>query len=192
MALLILDTSTDFMLIGLVEDGTVLAYVYERFNRQHAEQLLPQLKQLLARASRTIDDLDVGCISIGPGSFTGVRLGLTVVKTMALSKKMRLVPVSSLHILGLQRGMTFAWIDARAKRMYGALYENGQEVISPRIWTEEEVNQLLKQYPHATRTTFDEKFDVFTHLIALAHYVDTQHPIENVHTLVPLYLKDLQ
>lgn len=192
MALLILDTSTDYMLMGIVEDGTVLGYVYERFNRQHAEQLLPQLKQLLTKTSRTIDDLDLGCISIGPGSFTGIRLGLTLVKTMALATKMRLVPVSSLHVLGLQHGMTFAWIDARAKRMYGALYDNGIEIKSPRIWTHEEADELLKQFPHATRVTFDDTFDVSTHLIELEHYVKTQQPIKSAHTLVPLYLKDLQ
>ena len=192
MALLILDTSTDYMLMGLVEDGTVLGYVYERFNRQHAEQLLPQLKHLLIQTSRTINDVDIGCISIGPGSFTGIRLGLTLVKTMALATNMRLVPMSSLHILGLQRGMTFAWIDARAKRMYGALYENGIEVIPPRIWTEEDANQLLQQFPHATRVTFDDTFDVSNHLVALAQYVETQQPVKSAHTLVPLYLKDLQ
>jgi tRNA threonylcarbamoyl adenosine modification protein YeaZ len=192
MALLILDTSTDYMLMGLVEDGNVLAYVYERLNRQHAEQLLPQLKKLLTKSSRTIDDLKVGCISIGPGSFTGIRLGLTFIKVLALSKKINLVPVSSLLMLGLKQGVTFAWIDARAKRMYGALYDHGNEIIPPRIWTVEEVDERLQHYPNAVRITFDETLDVSAHLIALAHYVETQQPVRNFHTLVPLYLKDLQ
>jgi tRNA threonylcarbamoyl adenosine modification protein YeaZ len=192
MALLILDTSTDYMLMGLVEEGRLLASIYTSFHREHAEQLLPQFNNLLIKASRTIQDIDVGCISIGPGSFTGVRLGLTFMKVLALSHRIKVYTVSSLLILGLTEAITFAWIDARAKRVYGALYEYGKQRIAPRIFTNEDVQKLSEHYPNATHVTFDATFDAPTHLLRLATYLLQQAPVHAIHTITPLYLKDVQ
>jgi tRNA threonylcarbamoyladenosine biosynthesis protein TsaB len=78
-------------------DGTVLARRCEALERGHAERLLPMLRDVLAEAGVEIADLALLAVTIGPGTFTGIRIGLAAARGLALASGLPLVGVTSLE-----------------------------------------------------------------------------------------------
>lgn len=192
MALLILDTSTSYLCLGLVEKDTVIASTYEPFFRQHAEQLLPQLMQLLKTSNRKIEDIDACLVTLGPGSFTGIRLGLTSIKTFAFSRSIPVYTMSSLALLAHEGEHTLAIMDARANRFYAAQFNDGIETMAPRILSLEALNEKRRNDGSLVVRMFDEKLDIQTCFRFAAKRIQALTPTSNIHALVPFYLKDLQ
>jgi len=136
---LALDTSTASMTVALAREGRVLAERDSRSERNHSIRLLPEVESLLAEARLAPRDLAGVAVGRGPGSYTGIRIGVTVAKMMAWSLGIPLYAVSSLEALaygpvlpdppGQPAGRI--WIvplmDARRGRAYTGLYERGPE-----------------------------------------------------------------
>ena len=96
MKVLALDTSTLTGSVALVENGVVAAEMVARVRANHSEALLPMVDVVLARGERTLADVDLLAVGIGPGSFTGVRIGVALAKGLRLSTGKRLAGVRSL------------------------------------------------------------------------------------------------
>ena len=150
MILLALDTATPVTTVALLEDDKVLGREYQPA-KNHSVTLLPAIDRLLADNSVSRDSLGAVAAGVGPGSFTGVRVGLTLAKTLAFALKIELVGVSTLEALAYNgRGEEADWIcpclDALKKEVYGARYrtdgtcEESEDAHDPRQWAE----QLLK------------------------------------------------
>ena len=95
MNLLAIETATETCSVALSINGEVME-LYEHAPRQHAELLLPWVRQLLAEAGLTFNSLDGIAFSRGPGSFTSLRIGIGVVQGLAWASDLPVVPVSSL------------------------------------------------------------------------------------------------
>jgi tRNA threonylcarbamoyl adenosine modification protein YeaZ len=134
LPLLAVDTTTDWLVLGVVgEEGWWARRAHAR--RAHQEILFPELSSLLAEARLDIDDIRCVAVGIGPGSYTGMRIGITFAKTLGHAKDLPLVPVDSLETQALSvvvkrhnladRGIFRALIilDARRARHYTAEYE---------------------------------------------------------------------
>lgn len=127
MRILAFDTSTWVCTVALVRDGTVLAGRTERSVSSHAGTL-PELVQAVVGAAgeRPIKG-DAVAISIGPGSFTGLRIGLSFAKGLAYAGGLRIVGVPTLDALALAappwEGRLCVALDARKQEVYAALYE---------------------------------------------------------------------
>jgi tRNA threonylcarbamoyladenosine biosynthesis protein TsaB len=123
-----IDTATRIGSVGLVEDGCVVAECSAWAAPGHAETLAPVARRILADAGWSISTLDVVVISIGPGSFTGLRVGLSLGKGLAFGRDLALVPVSTLDALAevaeAEPGeLVCPILDARKGELYAALYE---------------------------------------------------------------------
>lgn len=97
--------------------------------REHATRLLPTVDQLLAEAEIGVGQLDVLVVTRGPGSFTGVRIGIAAAQGLALGADLELIPVSTLQALALEghkrtgHERVIALLDARMNQVYTAGYE---------------------------------------------------------------------
>lgn len=146
MKILAYDTSGELLTAALVENDRVVRVEESASSERHSTTLIPFLKKVLKRARWKGEDLDLLAVGIGPGSFTGIRVGVTTAKLLGLVWKTKLVGVSSLEALAYQaddlRGCVPVAIDARRGRIYAASYEkkNGTwtERIAPRLTTLEE------------------------------------------------------
>lgn len=140
MKLLALDTATEACSAALHVDGRVLAR--ERVaGRSHTALLLPMLRELLAEAGLGFAQLDGYVGGVGPGSFAGVRIGVGVIKGLALAHERPVVAVSSLAMLAQQaidRGavQVLAAIDARLDEIYFAAYRRDARGLAQRIGEE--------------------------------------------------------
>lgn len=121
-----IDTATSLASVGVVENARVLAERSERVGGAHAVAVLPLIREVLASSGLALEELDLVAVSIGPGSFTGVRVGLSTGKGLALAAGLRLVGVSTLEALacaaGVREGPICPILDAKKGEIYGAVF----------------------------------------------------------------------
>jgi len=99
MKILAFDTSNKPLSVAVVVDGEVLAHVESTEKKTHSISILPDIKNTLEESNLTINDIDLIAVSKGPGSYTGVRIAVTVAKTLVDTLSKKLVGVSSLELL---------------------------------------------------------------------------------------------
>jgi len=127
MNILAIDTTTRFLCLGILKQGKV-SQLNEDLGIRHSELLITKLKSLLKKAHISIADIDYFVCDIGPGSFTGIRIGLSTVKGFAYSLNKPVVGISSLDILAhnvkeCPEGLIIPIIDARRGLVYSAIYK---------------------------------------------------------------------
>lgn len=126
MALLAIDTATDRMGVALVDDGRLLASYELLAERPHASELPQAVTRVLDAGGATLPQLEGLAVDIGPGSFTGLRIGLAFVKALAFASKRPVVGVSSLEVLANGVPLTDAAIcpllDAKRRQVYAAVF----------------------------------------------------------------------
>jgi tRNA threonylcarbamoyladenosine biosynthesis protein TsaB len=127
MRILAFDTSTWACVVALVRGGVVLAERVERTRSSHAGTLPVLVEAVFADAGERLEAGDAVAVSIGPGSFTGLRIGLSFAKGLVFARGCRLVGVPTLDALALGapewEGRLCAVLDARKQEVYAALYE---------------------------------------------------------------------
>ena len=129
---LALDTATDACSVATFLDGEIRER-YELLQRDHTQKLLPMVHAALADCGRTISQLEGIACGICPGSFAGLRIGIGVVKGLALARNLPVIGVSSLAMLAqrafAQHGVTqvAACLDARLNEVYFGAYRRGPD-----------------------------------------------------------------
>ena len=129
---LAVDTSTDACSVAVWLDGAVRER-YEPMQREHTARLLPLIHEALAEAGKPVSQLDGIACGIGPGSFAGLRIGIGVVKGLALARDLPVAGVSSLAMLAqrairLDRARQVACVlDAKMKEVYVGAYRCGKD-----------------------------------------------------------------
>lgn len=133
MKYLTIDTTTKVTAVSLAEDGCLIAEGFLHTSKTHSERLIPMLDQLLIAASWTLQELDLIGVVRGPGSFTGIRIGIATAQGLTQVLRVPLISVLSLDALawaGLGRMEDIVPIlDARKNEWYTARYRwvKGQE-----------------------------------------------------------------
>ena len=145
MNYLAIDTSTMISTVTIANDIEILGDFNVNQLKTHSESLVPMIETLLSLLGMTIKDIDKFIIAQGPGSFTGLRIGMTVAKTLAQIEKKDLVTISTLKAMAAgstSKRAKLPLIDARSTRVYGALYdENLEEIIPENLY---EIDDLAK------------------------------------------------
>jgi tRNA threonylcarbamoyladenosine biosynthesis protein TsaB len=126
MKVLALDTATEMGAIALVEEDTLLAQAQLRVAKNHSQNLWRTIRFLLAETGWGLEQIDLWAVSSGPGSFTGVRIGLATVKGLAWVTKKPVIGVSTLEVLACSVTPTPYLIcpvlDARHGEVFFAFY----------------------------------------------------------------------
>jgi tRNA threonylcarbamoyladenosine biosynthesis protein TsaB len=194
MMLLAIDTTSAVATAALFRDGSLVEEHAADASKKHAETALPLIDELLEANGVSIGEIDVFAVDIGPGSFKGVRIGVSLVNALAFATGKRIVPVNALRALyeasGEREQPVCALIDARNKNVYAALYQAGREVIAPEGV---ELDAFLERVPadavfvgdiHAANNTYPSAKDVGR--AALCRLDTAQDVVE------PLYLRPSQ
>ena len=191
---LAVDTTAATATAALYHDGTLVAEREADAGKKHAETVLPLIDALLEDNGVTIAQIDQFAVDIGPGSFTGVRIGVSLVNALAFASGKPVIPVDSLFTLACSAGETVkpvcALIDARNGNAYAALYQAGRTIIEP---CAVEIEPFCAELPEGTIFVGDVKTEhkafpraAFVGLAALRQEAQAVAEAE------PLYLRPSQ
>ncbi len=126
MKILSADTSTDVNTVAVLSNDELLGEISINAGKRHSERLVPLIETLLNEVRLSIDEIDLLAISLGPGSFTGLRVGLSTWKGIALAKGKPLVGVSSLNAMTrlapFHNAIVCPIMDARMKEVFAGIY----------------------------------------------------------------------
>lgn len=134
MKILALDSSAVAAGAAIVEGGKVLGENFINVGLTHSQTLLPMVQSLLQCAGLTVKDMDVLAITHGPGSFTGVRIGVAALKGLAFADNKPCAAVSTLEALAYNllgfNCIACAVMDARCKQVYNAMFDVSEEGVT--------------------------------------------------------------
>lgn len=193
MKTLCMDSSHKHLVIILIEDNVIKGQIEEFCWKKQSESLFPALISLMESCAWTVDDLDQIVITDGPGSYTGVRIAMSVAKVLSTRKNIPLYCISSLQLLAGVHKKAFAMMDARSNRAYCAFYENGKLVGDEMILTIDQVKDILKDYDGELvgDCSLVDKSDTYSGLtIHFKDLLPLANKVKNVHALTPRYLKE--
>lgn len=134
MIVLGIDTSLDACSVAVVNDGQTLAHIHEPMTRGQAERLAPMAREAMMQAGLAFNRIDRVAVTTGPGSFTGVRIGLSFARALALALGKPCIGVSTLEALALEDGEAGerAALVETPGASYFALYQDGAARVVPR------------------------------------------------------------
>ncbi len=183
MYTLIIDSATKVLYHALVKDDKVVKEIYTKGQNDHAKNIVSLIEKMLKEENITVDNLDKIVCGIGPGSYTGVRMAVTVAKMLSSFKNIPLYEISTLKLISSgESGKVLAMIDARRGNAFSAIYEDGNLVLSEAMRAKEEV--MKESYD----TIVDESNYKVDPIKAIAY--STRH--ENPHSLNPNYLRETE
>lgn len=207
MKKLLIDTSSDALIILLFHDFEVIDYVFKMVKRDHSSVLMPNIDNLLIRNKLKIKEIDEVIVGYGPGSYTGVRIGVTVAKTLSYALKIPLKKVSSLQIMSaslIDKAKYIApMIDARRGNVFSSLYKVENNKLQ--VVLEDKLYPFLSFHDEVLRLTNNENL----YYISINQFVDMDvnfvllddvfNPqlfkyldfiqVDNIHPFVPNYLR---
>jgi len=192
---LLLDSSNKYLAVGLSKEGKVIDKIfYEAWQRQ-SEVMTNEVDTILSRNNVDKKDLDAICVGIGPGSYTGVRIAITIAKTIAYCLKIDIYAVNSLALLADENKPTICIYNARSGRSYFAVF-NGTEMLEKcEVKTNDEVLAYISDHKDYAINGELEHLGLtsgkYDYLENLAKSLINENKVSNVFGLNPLYLKDL-
>ncbi|TFJ91530.1 tRNA (adenosine(37)-N6)-threonylcarbamoyltransferase complex dimerization subunit type 1 TsaB [Lentibacillus salicampi] len=147
MNILAMDTSNQILGVALLKDGQLIGDITTNIKKNHSVRLMPAVNQLMHEVNMTPTELDKIVVAKGPGSYTGVRIGLTTAKSMAWSLDIPVVGVSSLEALAWQGRFYDAYIcpffDARRGLVFTGLYQTKDNKLE---LVDDEKNVLMEDW----------------------------------------------
>lgn len=142
---LAIDTSSDTAAVALVSNGALLGAVQARVQHQHGETLLPHIDAVLAQGGVTIAEVELLAVGLGPGSFTGARIGVATAKGLALARRTPMVGVRTSRVLArASRGaLRLVAIDAKKDEVFGAAYRMRDDGVLERLFEDEHASPTV-------------------------------------------------
>ena len=151
--IILIETSTALCSVALAEGGVVTAYRESSAPKAHASLTAVFIQELLSERELTLADCDAVCVSMGPGSYTGLRVGVSTAKGLCFGSGKPLLAVGTLDTLVAQAASDARFIipmvDARRMEVYTAVFENGRQITetAPAIIDENSFAEYLEQGP---------------------------------------------
>ncbi|MFC2172013.1 tRNA (adenosine(37)-N6)-threonylcarbamoyltransferase complex dimerization subunit type 1 TsaB [Acidobacteriota bacterium] len=141
MRILGIDTSSRALSIAIMEDGVLIGSLNTQSVMTHSVRLLPGLEALLDRAGLDVRAIEIMAICVGPGSFTGIRIGLSTAKALAFTMDCSMVGVSTLEALARASAVSgetlVPLVDAGRNEVYRAVFKTGKDGALTRLMDDE-------------------------------------------------------
>lgn len=214
--ILCIETSTDVCSVALVEGESVIAHKEHIGTNAHAATLTPLIEELFAEANLAMSNIDAVAVSSGPGSYTGLRIGVSTAKGICYALKKPLISVNTLHIIAEaifkacpDAQMAAPMIDARRMEVYTEIINRQGEIVMPveaKVIDENSFKfELLKNKIHFGGNGSDKCNGIITshnasfvkgilplaeNMAAIATYKLKTEQFESVAYFEPFYLKE--
>lgn len=195
MISLVIDTCTNNVVIGLLKDKEIIDQKNEINDKSLSTNFIVWVQEILDKNNLKPNDIDTIFVAIGPGSFTGIRVGVTFAKVLAWSLKKKVVPISSLELIASSSNseVIVPLIDARRDYVFAGIYDkNLNSLMEDRYILLTDLLEKLKDYNGIEYVSLDEfGFDVLKPTIDIKRVVNKHFLDEgiNPHLLNPNYLK---
>lgn len=191
---LLLDSSNIYLNVGLSKDNELIDSIsYEAWQKQ-SELMIPEIGNILKRNNIDPKQINEILVTVGPGSYTGLRIALTIAKVYAYSLNLPLYIFSSLEVLEKKDEYSICLMNARSKRSYFAVYFNDSEIVHDTIYTNVEVLKYIEEHPNYAICGDLEYLNIdgcheniFLNMLRLK---GSQKLVKDVKALKAIYLKD--
>lgn len=195
MKTIVMDSANKYLVVALYEDGKCIDKIQEIGNRKQSEYAIVYLENLLKKHQLKVLDFDEMVITIGPGSYTGVRVALTIAKTIAATSTIKIKTISSLKALaGMKQAI--AILDARSQKIFLGIYNQGQCIVKDCMIEIKQLDQYFNQFPNyelvgdlSLLDQDDKEMDLAGQIYELSQFEDY---IDDVDNLVPEYIKEVE
>lgn len=147
MYTILLDSSNTKLAVGLAKDNQLIDVICYEAWQQQSEYMVKELNSLLIKNEVKNEDISSVMVAIGPGSYTGVRIALTIAKTISVSLNVKIYPVSSLRILKSGKKPSICLINARSNRSYIGVYEDDKIILPDTIMKNVDVLDYISSHP---------------------------------------------
>lgn len=142
----LLDSSSKYLSVGLAKDGKVIDKIfYEAWQRQ-SEMMTSELENIIKRNNVDKKEIDSVVVGIGPGSYTGVRIAVTIGKTLAYALKTKIYAVSSLSLLKDVQKPTICVFNARSGRSYVGVYAKEKCLVPDCVMNNDELKKYIQEH----------------------------------------------
>lgn len=189
MLTLCIDTAYKYLTCALILDNELIAYKsYECFKKQ-SEEVFVCLENLFNENNLNRKDIDSICISEGPGSYTGVRIAMSIAKVIGEVKPCDIYTISTLKLYAANNENTMVILNARADRAYVGIYNKSETILDDCILEIKDID--TKQYNVVGDGTLVGKIDYFENIAeAFLKTKNSWTKVQNIRYLVPKYLKE--
>ena len=190
----LLDSSNTSLSVGLAKEDELLDSVsYEAWQEQ-SEHMIPELNYLLDKHKVSKDEISGIIVSVGPGSYTGVRIAITIAKVMATVLKCDLFTVSSLRVLKDGDNPSICLINARSNRSYIGVYKGNEIILEDQIMTNDKVIEYInehKNYSVCGNVNYLSLKGVESNICEqMVSLKKSLTPSENPMAVSPIYMRD--
>ena len=197
MRVLYIDTSSSYLYSGIVCDNELIASVKEDLGQELSRVALPKIASMFEENTIKPTDIDKIIVVNGPGSFTGIRVGLTIAKVYAWSLNIPISTITSLEAMKVSciyDGPIFSIIDARREYSYSSIYDVEKCILKHQHMTNEQIMEVLNILDNYIIITNDdtslagEKCSYDPDILSIVNkYVEKENI--NPHLVNPEYLK---
>lgn len=197
MKTLVIDTCTNRIIVALADDSTIFSFCNEVIENQMSNIIMEKVKNCFKEAKLSSNDIDSILVAVGPGSYTGIRIGVTIAKTYAWALNIKIVPISSLEVMisGYEDNkLLVPYIDARRNAVFGAIYDSKlNPIFEDKYIKLDDLNEQLKNkdYIFVSDDDLVKSFKPKIDIIKLVNKYSNKDGV-NPHNLNPVYLKNTE
>ena len=198
MKYLYIDTSSSYLYSAIASEKEELIEVKKEFGHTLSEEALPEIVEMFKKTNTTPNDIDKIIVVDGPGSFTGIRIGITIAKVYAWALQIPITTISSLQAMALSADddlINIPVLDARRDYVFSAIYDKDMSAILPpqhiKIVSLQQKIETIG--PHTIISNddlaaFPNKKSYSPNILKIINYFKDKEPI-NPHAVNPNYLK---
>lgn len=197
MKTLILSTCTNRIIVAIADNSTIFSFCNEIIENQMSNVIMAKVEECFNNANLCPNDIDKILVAVGPGSYTGIRIGVTIAKTMAWTLNKKIVPISSLELMmsGYNDDkLLVPYIDARRNAVFAGVYNNKLGTILEDCYISlTNLNDFLidKDYIFISDDSLVESFKPEIDILKIVNKYAEADGL-NPHAINPIYLKQTE
>lgn len=188
MKRLFFDSSTNLLYVAVSDGDALIDYTIRLSRNDHSKYVVDRIDMLLNRNDLAIDDIDEIIVGYGPGSYTGLRVSVTVAKMLAYTKNIKLFKVSSLYFLSSGYKYKKApMIDARNNNVFCAIYDGEKVLLEDALRTTDTLREKAKKHQAKPVLLNDQNYEV-----SITEILKLKEEVKDIHSFSPNYLRRTQ
>ncbi|MBQ9318390.1 MAG: tRNA (adenosine(37)-N6)-threonylcarbamoyltransferase complex dimerization subunit type 1 TsaB [Bacilli bacterium] len=192
MKILFIDTSISFINLAIIDNNQIIVSYHEKVAKDMSNRIVPLLSEAFNKCNFSIHEIDKIFVINGPGSFTGIRIGVTVAKIIAYSLQKEVIPLSSLEFMACTKSnkkYLVPMIDARRGNVYAGIYDNNLDIIlNDQLISYEQLSKQINDSYEQISYDFENMLAPDCDILKVINKHLNDNPI-NPHFLNPNYLK---